>query len=161
MRSNPETFEAILLTPFAALGIRTGDDRVEEIVFLPSRGSALAPRNRLAERVCAQIERYVGDPGYRFDLPVGARGTKFQHRVWRRIAAIGAGHTRSYGEIARELASSPRAVGQACGANPLPLIVPCHRVLAAGGIGGFAHHRGGFPLSVKRWLLAHEGVAAP
>jgi len=159
MRSHPEAFQAILRTPFARLGIRTGGDRIEEIAFLPSDGSALAPRNGLAERACRQIERYIGDPKYRFDLPVRAHGTAFQHRVWREISAIAAGQTRSYGEIARELGSSPRAVGQACGANPLPLVVPCHRVLAAGGIGGFAHHRRGFPLSVKRWLLAHEGVA--
>ena len=77
----------------------------------------------------------------------------------KKIAAIGPGLTRSYGEIARELGSSPRAVGQACGANLVPLVVPCHRVLAAGGLGGFAHHEGGFHLAVKRWLLAHEGAA--
>jgi len=79
--------------------------------------------------------------------------------VWAKIAAIGAGRTRSYGELARELRSAPRAVGQACGANPIPIVVPCHRVLAAGGIGGFAHHEGGFHLAIKRWLLAHEGAA--
>ena len=77
-----------------------------------------------------------------------------------KISAIEAGRTRSYGELARELRSAARAVGQACGANPLPLVVPCHRVLAAGGIGGFAHSEGGFLLEVKRWLLAHEGAAA-
>jgi len=158
MPSHP--FQARLKTPFALLGIRTDDDRVAEIVFLSKDGEALFPKNRLAERACAQIERYLGDPEFRFDLPLARRGTPFQRRVWGRIAAIEAGRTRSYGEIARELGSAARAVGQACGANPLPLVVPCHRVLAAGGIGGFAHHRGGFHLSVKRWLLAHEGAAA-
>lgn len=84
----------------------------------------------------------------------------FRRSVWAKIAAIGPGRTRSYGEIARELGSAPRAVGQACGANPLPLVIPCHRVVASGGIGGFAHHEAGFYLSVKRWLLSHEGAAA-
>jgi methylated-DNA-[protein]-cysteine S-methyltransferase len=102
----------------------------------------------------------VRDPQFRFDLPLASHGTLFQRRVWGKIAAIRAGRTRSYGELARELRSAPRAVGQACGANPLPLVVPCHRVLAAAGIGGFAHCEGGFHLSVKRWLLAHEGAAA-
>jgi methylated-DNA-[protein]-cysteine S-methyltransferase len=153
-------FEAKLRTPFALLGIRAGEGELAEIVFLGRDGEALAPRNRLAERACAQIERYVDDPQYRFDLPLAPLGTPFQRRVWDKIAAIGPGRTRSYGELARELRSAARAVGQACGANPLPLVVPCHRVLAAGGIGGFAHHKGGFYLSVKRWLLAHEGAAA-
>ena len=153
-------FQAKLRTPFALLGIRAGDEELAEIVFLSKDGDVLPPQNRLAERACAQIERYVGDPEYRFDLPRRASGTSFQRRVWGKIAAIEPGRTRSYGELARELGSAPRAVGQACGANPLPLVVPCHRVLAAGGIGGFAHHSGGFHLSVKRWLLEHEGATA-
>jgi methylated-DNA-[protein]-cysteine S-methyltransferase len=152
-------FQAKLRTPFALLGIRAGEDELAEIVLLGRDGEALAPRSRLAERACVQIGRYVEDPQFRFDLRLAPRGTPFQRRVWEKIAAIGPGRTRSYGELARELSSAPRAVGQACGANPLPLVVPCHRVLAAGGIGGFAHHRGGFHLSVKRWLLAHEGAA--
>ena len=152
-------FQAKIETPFALLGIRASGDRVEQIVFLRTDGEALAPQNRLSQRACAQIERYLEDPEFCFDLPIASQGTPFQRRVWRKIAAIGPGRTRSYGEIARELGSSPRAVGQACGANPVPLVVPCHRVLAAGGLGGFAHHEGGFHLSVKRWLLAHEGAA--
>jgi methylated-DNA-[protein]-cysteine S-methyltransferase len=153
-------FQARLRTPFALLGIRVEDEELAEIVFLARDGEALSPRHRLAERVCAQVERYVDDPDFRFDLPLARSGTPFQRRVWSRIAAIGPGRTRSYGELARELGSAPRAVGQACGANPLPLVVPCHRVLAASGIGGFAHRRAGFQLEAKRWLLAHEGAAA-
>jgi len=150
----------MLKTPFALLGVRADEQALSEIVFLSRDGDALSPQNRLAERACAQIERYVEDPQYRFDLPLARGGTDFQRKVWRKISAIEAGRTRSYGELARELGSAARAVGQACGANPLPLVVPCHRVLAAGGIGGFGHQEGGFHLSVKRWLLAHEGAAA-
>jgi len=153
-------FQAKLKTPFALLGIRASDAEVEEIVFLSRDGKAFSPRNRLAERTCVQIERYIDDSRYRFDLPLARGGTAFQRRVWGRIAAIEPGRTRSYGELAHELGSAARAVGQACGANPLPLVVPCHRVLAASGIGGFAHRNSGFHLAVKRWLLAHEGAAA-
>jgi methylated-DNA-[protein]-cysteine S-methyltransferase len=153
-------YQAKLPTQFALLGIRAEDGLLEQIVFLPKTGRALAPRNRLAEQTCGQIERYIVDPEFEFDLPLASRGTRFQRRVWEKISAIEPGRTRSYGELARELGSAPRAVGQACGANPLPLVVPCHRVLAASGIGGFAHHQGGFLLTVKRWLLAHEGAAA-
>jgi len=153
-------FDAKLKTPFALLGVRTDGREITEICFLARDGEELSPQNRLAERACAQIGRYIGDPEFCFDLPVARAGTPFQRRVWARIAAIRAGRTRSYGELARDLGSAPRAVGQACGANPLPLVVPCHRVLAVGGIGGFAHRVGGFHLAVKRWLLAHEGAVA-
>jgi methylated-DNA-[protein]-cysteine S-methyltransferase len=153
-------YQAKLPTPFALLGIRAEGGVLTEIVFLPKSGGALAPQDRLAARACAQIERYLDDAEFRFDLPLATLGTPFQRRVWAKIAAIGPGCTRSYGEIARELRSAPRAVGQACGENRFPLVIPCHRVVAAGAIGGFAHRQAGFPLSVKRWLLAHEGVAA-
>lgn len=74
------------------------------------------------------------------------------------IAAIPRGRTATYGELATSLGSAPRAVGQACGANPFPLIVPCHRVTSAAGLGGFANAREGWLLEVKRWLLAFEGA---
>ena len=159
MRSASVTFQAKVPAPFGVLGVRTSAGRLAEIVFLRPGGAALSPRDNVAERTCAQLESYLADPEFRFDLPLARSGTSFQRRVWAKIAAIAPGRTRSYGEIAREIASAPRAVGQACGANPLPVVVPCHRVLAAGGIGGFAHREGGFPLAVKRWLLAHEGTA--
>ncbi len=158
MRTASGIYQARLPTPFALLGIRTEGGFLAEIVFLPKAGKALAPRDRLGERVCRQIGRYLDDPEFRFDVPLRPLGTPFQRRVWAKIAAIGPGRTRSYGSIARELGSAPRAVGQACGENRFPLVIPCHRVLAAGGIGGFAHRAGGFPLSVKRWLLVHEGA---
>jgi len=154
-------FEARLPTPFAILGIRTEGDALAEIRFLPKASKALAPQNRLAAQACAQIRRYLVNPEFRFDLPLARRGTEFQRRVWAKIAAIGPGRIRSYGELAQELRSAPRAVGQACGENPFPLVVPCHRVVAAADIGGFAHSDGGFQLSVKRWLLLHEGAVEP
>lgn len=160
MQSASGSFQAKLRAPFGLLGIRTSGGRLAEIVFLRPGGAALSPRDGVAERACAQLEAYLADPEFRFRLPLAPGGTPFQRRVWARIAAIAPGRTRSYGEIAREIDSAARAVGQACGANPLPLVVPCHRVLASGGIGGFAHREGGFPLAVKRWLLAHEGAAA-
>jgi methylated-DNA-[protein]-cysteine S-methyltransferase len=160
MQSLSGSFQAKLRAPFGVLGVRTSGTRLAEIVFLRPGGAAVAPRDGVAERACAQLERYLADPEFHFDLPLAPCGTPFQRRVWSKIAAIVPGRTCSYGEIARELDSAARAVGQACGANPLPLVVPCHRVLAAGGIGGFAHHEGGFHLAVKRWLLAHEGAVA-
>jgi methylated-DNA-[protein]-cysteine S-methyltransferase len=151
-------YQARLSTPLALIGVRTAGEEITEIVFLPPAMGALAPKDRLAERACMQIEKYASDPDYRFDLPLAAAGTEFQRRVWKAIAAIRRGELQSYGEMARRLRSAPRAVGQACGANPFPLVVPCHRVVSASGLGGFAHSEGGYLLQVKRRLLAHEGV---
>ena len=146
--------------PFAVLGIRTAGERLTRIEYLPRGAATLDPIDRFAERVCRQIERYLDDPGFRFDLPFDYRGTDFQCRVWRAIHAIPSGRTLTYVDIARRLRTAPRPVGGACGANRIPLVIPCHRVVGSGGIGGFMHARGGFPLEVKRWLLGHEGVSS-
>jgi len=156
MRSSVSDFQAKLDTPFGLVGVRTEGDALAEIAYLPRSAGALAPANALAGRACAQIEKYVADPGYRFKLPLKHVGTVFQRRVWEQIAAIPLGETRTYGELARALRSAPRAVGQACGTNYFPLVIPCHRVVAATGLGGFAHTSSGFLLGVKSWLLQHE-----
>jgi methylated-DNA-[protein]-cysteine S-methyltransferase len=105
----------------------------------------------------AAVRRYLDDPAYRFALPLEPAGTPFQQRVWRAILAIRAGEARTYGALARDLGSEPRAVGQACGSNPIALVIPCHRVTAAGNrLGGFMHSTGDDALRIKRWLLAHE-----
>ncbi|HSD38895.1 MAG TPA: methylated-DNA--[protein]-cysteine S-methyltransferase [Rhodocyclaceae bacterium] len=98
------------------------------------------------------------NPAQKFDFPVLNRGTPFQRRVWQAIAEIPAGEIRTYGELSASIGGTARAVGQACGANPFPIVVPCHRVVAKTGIGGFANARDGWLLETKRWLLKHEGV---
>jgi methylated-DNA-[protein]-cysteine S-methyltransferase len=151
-------FQARMATPFGVVGVRTAGGAIAEIVYLPRSAGPLAPADAVAEKACRQIERYLDDPQFRWDLPLARSGTEFRRRVWRKIAAIRSGDVRRYGELARELGSAARAVGQACGDNPHPLVVPCHRVVAADGLGGFAHREGGFLVSVKRWLLRHEGA---
>lgn len=157
--SNPvdREYQGKLLTPFAVLGIRTDEDWLTDIDYLPLNSSLLSPTNALAMETCRQLRAYLKDPDFEFDLPIHIGGTQHQKRVWQQIQAIQPGDTRSYGEIAKTLHSAPRAVGQACGANRLPIIIPCHRVVAAGGkLGGFMHASDGMPLTIKRWLLAHE-----
>jgi methylated-DNA-[protein]-cysteine S-methyltransferase len=93
------------------------------------------------------------------NLPLDLRGTDFQRRVWQALLQIPPGQTRSYGQLAQQLGSSARAVGNACRANPCPIVVPCHRVLARNGLGGYAGEtQEGEQLQIKRWLLRHEGV---
>ena len=154
-----DSYSARLATPFAVVGIRTLGEFLTHIEYLPKGAATLAPTSRFAERVCRQIGRYLEDPEFRFDLPFEYRGTPFQCKVWRAIASIPSGRTMSYIAVARQLGTAPRPVGGACGANRIPLVIPCHRVLASNGIGGFMNARGGYPIEVKRWLLRHEGVA--
>ena len=146
-------------TPFAVLGIVSDGRVITSMRYLPRNTPHAAPHDRVAERACREIERYLADPDYLFTVPYRLDGTPFQCRVWREIEKLCPIKTITYGVMAQRLRSGPRAVGGACGANPVPLIVPCHRVLAAGGgLGGFMGGKDLFPLSVKRWLLRHEGI---
>jgi methylated-DNA-[protein]-cysteine S-methyltransferase len=152
------TYAAKIRTPFGVLGIRTAQGEVTSIEYLSRSERAAAPTDPIARRAVKEIERYFADPRHRFTLPIAPRGTPFQRRVWEAIAAIPVGESRTYGEIARMVRSAPRAVGQACGANPIALVVPCHRVVGSlGMLGGFMNTTEGDPLAIKRWLLKHEG----
>jgi len=156
-----EAFQACLKTPFATLGITTTATHVTGIRFLAPTVPAKAPRaDTIAYLACIQLQAYLEDPSRGFDLPLRLAGTHHRLQVWEAMQRIACGETRSYGEIALELGSSARAVGGACGANPIPVVVPCHRVIASGrALGGFMGSRTeGFELGIKRWLLEHEGA---
>lgn len=151
-------YQAIVAAPGFSLGVHCSDEEVLAIRYCPPQPER-APTNLLAAEVVRQLRAYLVEPGFVFGLPLRPSGTAFQRRVWTEIALIPNRQTRSYGDLARTLRSAPRAVGQACGANPFALAIPCHRVIAAGGrLGGFAHRDDGFMLGVKRWLLEHEAA---
>jgi methylated-DNA-[protein]-cysteine S-methyltransferase len=154
----PAGWDAVIRAPGFSLGVRVEGTAVCAIEFLPKDAQPASARPGVAERACAQIEAYLRDPDASFDLPLKSAGTRFQRKVWKAIREIPRGRTATYGELARKLGSAPLAVGQACGANPFPLVVPCHRVVGSDGIGGFAHARDGSALAIKRWLLQHEGA---
>jgi methylated-DNA-[protein]-cysteine S-methyltransferase len=152
------TFNAKMKTPFAVLGIRTAGGVITHIEYLPKSERTKPPDNALSERAIRQIERYLVDPEFRFTLPLAAAGTPFRQRVREALTGIPVGESRTYGELARQLHTAPRAVGGACGANDVALVVPCHRVVGSqGSLGGFMHAVDGDPLAIKRWLLTHEG----
>ena len=153
---NPSTYQAIVAAPGFTLGVQCSDEEVTAIDFLEPRPEQM-PTSPLAAEAFRQLKAYIADPDFVFGLPLRPAGTTFQRRVWAQIAAIPSGQTHTYGQLAKDIKNAPRAVGQACGANPYPIVVPCHRVVATGGgLGGFARERGGFLLEVKRWLLTHE-----
>jgi methylated-DNA-[protein]-cysteine S-methyltransferase len=152
-------YDVVLGFPKMKVAVATRDGRVAGIRYLPPSVAELAPKNELAERAARQLERYRGDPDAKFDLPLLIEGTEFQRRVWDVMCSIPRGRTLTYGEVARRLEGEARVVGQACGDNRLPIVIPCHRVVAADGIGGFSHTTSGYLIEAKRWLLMHESSA--
>ncbi len=149
-------YQTIIAAPFGKLGIHCSADALLGIEFLAANTRTSAPHSVLAKEVCAQLQAYFADADFRFDLPLKLDGTPHQRKVWQSMCAIPCGQTLSYGELAAQIASSSRAVGQACGNNPIPVIVPCHRVVSKNGLGGFMHREDIDALDIKRWLLMHE-----
>ena len=152
-------YQACLPTPYTVFGIRCNATAVTEIAFLPPRTPAIAPTNDVAKAACRALQQYLQDPHCDLDLPLAITGTPFQCRVWNEIRRIPVGETITYAELARRVGSGARAVANACGANSLPIVIPCHRVVAANGVGGFMRGRKTPALDIKRWLLSHERSA--
>ena len=139
------------------LGLITVTEEDNHIRSLDWGGWArCASSSKLLAEAGAQLDAYFAGRLRRFDLPISFPSTPFLHGVMEALNAIRYGDTVTYGEIAAYVQASPQAVGRACGANPVPIIIPCHRVLGASGLGGFSG-RGG--VETKVWLLRHEGAA--
>lgn len=115
-----------------------------------------APDDPLLIAALAQLAAYFAGTRTAFDLPLAPGCTGLQGRVLAALLAIPFGETRSYGALSKALGAPAQAIGQACGANPLPILIPCHRVLSATGLGGFSAPGG---VEAKVWLLRHEGAA--
>ncbi|OIQ70519.1 methylated-DNA--protein-cysteine methyltransferase [mine drainage metagenome] len=160
--SAPEMEEAVIALPFGRMALRCSAEQVVHLDYLAPDARLVPPATPLGRELAAQLLAYCGNPGHRFDLPLASAGTMFQNRVWALLQRIPPGQTLTYGEAADRLGSAARAVGQACGANPFAPIVPCHRIVARGGLGGFAHstQSDGHLLHIKRWLLLHEGAGS-
>ena len=156
-----QTFHAVVRAPFGGVGIRLNDavTHIQELVYVPDSVALKTADHPLARKAAEQVLAFLDDPHFQFDLPLLSQGTEFQNKVWQVIRSLETGQTLTYKQVGQVIqCGAARAVGAACGANPYPLIVPCHRVVGTGNIGGFAHHDGGFYVGVKHWLLAHEGV---
>ena len=149
-------YDAVIATPLGRLGVMLTDDALGDVSFMGDTAALHGPRTAAVKRVCRQLRSYFSNPLYSFHVPLSLSGTAFQQRVWREMQRIPAGRTLSYGALAKKLATSARAVGNACRANPVPIVVPCHRVVAAQGAGGFMGKRSGNALRLKHWLLEHE-----
>jgi methylated-DNA-[protein]-cysteine S-methyltransferase len=150
---------AVLDTPIGPLGLVAAEAGLRAVLF---DGRRIRPEgsSRMLAEAARQMEAYFAGDLVTFDLPLDLHGTEFQRRCWLALATIPYGQTVSYGEQARRLglrSDAARAVGAANGQNPLPIVLPCHRVLGAdGSLTGF-----GGGLDTKRFLLEHEGALLP
>ncbi len=152
-------YDVVFSTSLATIGLMFDKEKLTQVKYLDKVAEKL-PSNKMAKAVKEKIEPYL-DPESKINvlnIDVLLNVTPFQRRVLKQLQKIPYGETRTYGEIAKILKTSPRAVGNACRNNPLPIIIPCHRVVAANGIGGYDGARSGDLLNIKYRLLESEGV---
>ena len=140
-------------SPVGPLTIEEQDDKIVAISW--SNGASRGNGSPLLDEAARQLAAYFEGKLSHFDLPLAPAGSPFEKRVWAAMQQIPYGETRCYGDLATAIGSAPRAVGGACGRNPIPVVVPCHRVLAKGGMGGYSGAGG---LDTKRALLRLEGA---
>lgn len=153
-------YDAVIAMPFGRIGVAVQDNALRGIDLVTARtplcGSECRSENPLVLDVCRQIQAYIDDPTSGFHLPLRVSGTVYQKRVWAALQQIAPGEAISYGALADKLSSGPRAVAAACRANTVPIVIPCHRVVAQTGLGGYMGQRDGPAMRMKTWLLEHE-----
>lgn len=154
MKSLDDELDALIPAPFGFVGVRS-DATGETLQFLLHALPVKASPNPRAQAVADQVAAYLENPYMDWQPIQSRRGTPFQQRVWQAMRKVPVGETWTYSQLAAVVGSGPRAVANACGANPLPLFNPCHRIVASNGLGGFMQGIAG-GLEIKRWLLAHE-----
>jgi methylated-DNA-[protein]-cysteine S-methyltransferase len=164
MSDRTTTYWITVPSPLGSLSVAARDGAIVELDWGGRGARALAVDQPpeiagLLAEAARQLAAYFTDGQFRFDLPLRPAGSDFQRAVWDFMLAIPAGESRTYGQAAAATGAAARAVGGACGANPIPVIIPCHRILAAGGEAGGYSGKGG--LDTKRWLLRHEGAYVP
>ena len=156
MATRKQSFVSVFNTPIGRVRLLEMNDRLQALELVSSRTNLMAPATSVVREACNQLNGYFSNPDCLFKLDLMMEGTPFQKRVWRELVKIPSGKVTTYGKLAKHLGTSPRAVGNACRANPLPIIVPCHRVVASTGVGGYMGKTAGRRLEIKSWLLDHE-----
>ena len=148
----------VIDSPLGRLGIRVQEQHITRLDYLANTVPLKAAATPFERKIVKQLVQYFVNPKHHFTLALDMHGTDFQCCVWQALTGIPAGQTLTYGELAVRLDSGARAVGNACRNNPVSIIVPCHRVVSAAGIGGYSGSTGGPEIQRKQWLLGHEGI---
>jgi methylated-DNA-[protein]-cysteine S-methyltransferase len=146
------SYKAIIQTPIGKLGISTLGQLLTRLDFLTDETALIAAHEEITNNIVNQLNQYFQYPSFQFNIPYQLQGTPFQNRVWQTLSKLPIQKTVSYGTLAKKLKTGARAIGNACRANPLPILIPCHRVIAQGNLGGYK----GKEISIKKWLLNHE-----
>ena len=154
MTNTSPNYAAVYLSPVGSLGLRLHHQKLTAIDWLHDAQDYCDEQNPDANIYIERLDQYFQQHAPANSEALHFSGTEFQQRVWRALLDIPYGETRTYGDIARQLNTSSRAVGQACRRNRIPIIIPCHRVVAQNDIGGFFGKAE--PSHIKEWLLAHE-----
>lgn len=149
-------YKAIIQTPIGKLGIFTVGKLLTRLDFLTNDKTLIPPNEEILENIECQLNQYFLCPSFKFDIPYQLQGTSFQNKVWQALSHLPLQKTVSYGVLAEKLKTGARAIGNACRANPLPILIPCHRVIAQGSLGGYK----GKEITIKKWLLNHESYVA-
>ena len=155
-----ERYDAIFSTDIATIGIQLENSKLIKVDYLTSKNN-IKPTSKFAENIQNKIEKYLKDTSKTNNLKIDVKldVTPFQEKVLNQLILIPYGETKTYGEIAKKLKTSPRAVGNACRRNPIPIVIPCHRVVASKGLGGYSGATEGETQDIKRHLLKLEGVS--
>jgi len=155
LKPSTQHHDIMINAPFGGVGINIQNECVIGVTLFPIQKTVRDIDGLCAQNLKQQIAQYFQNADARIEVFFKVAGTQFQQRLWKAISAIPVGQVLTYSELAREVGSGPRAVANACGANKLPLLIPCHRVVAKNGLGGFMQS---VPdgLKIKEWLLAHE-----
>jgi len=148
--------DVIIPSPVGNLGFCLIEEKLATIQFLPSSKARNPALKKRLEPILAELSAYFRDPRHRFNLALQPSGTRFQKTVWKMMQEIPSGKTVTYLDLAQRLNTSPRAIGQACRQNPLPILIPCHRVVSKMGLGGFSGEKEGKFMKIKQDLLQHE-----
>ncbi len=153
-KTDPKT--ARIASPLGTLTVTESNSALTRLSFVAGDPDPIPPESDLLKETSAQLAAYFAGTRTSFDLPLEPAGSTFQQSVYREMSAIPFGETRRYGELAKRLNVAAQPIGQACGSNPIPIIIPCHRVLGATSLGGFSAPGG---VETKVALLKHEGAA--
>lgn len=154
MSNNPFSYSAIYTSPIGELGIQFLGNTLSQIKWLQPEQTYFNANDPIAYNVLQFLDDYFVEAKWNQNNSITLAGTEFQNKVWNALINIPCGSTISYGELAKELHTSSRAIGQACKRNRIPIIIPCHRVVAKSDIGGFFGKAE--PSPIKHWLLNHE-----
>ncbi len=149
-------YQASVHTPIGQLGIQINQQQVCRIDLLAEVHSPIKSQDPVGILAANELKQYFHDPSFMFTVPYRLQGTVKQQQIWQALCSIPIGHTLSYGELAQRLMTHPRVIGNACRANLLLILIPCHRVTAKHHLGGYRGSQTKEQLKIKSWLLSHE-----